>query len=396
MQQDRLTEANAGRPGVAAPGRRGRPMLASVAAAGLIALGVAAGWAMLQPPAGATGPVIAEPLPVEAAPIASSPSYTIARWYSGRVTARRASEVGFERPGLVIALAADDGDRVNAGQVLARLDTESLELTRRQTAAELAEVQARLALARATYERRRALAGRGNTSAQDLDDSRFSAAALNAQTERLRAALAGIDLDLRKSALVAPFDAVVTRRMIDEGTVVASAQPVFRLLEAGASEARIGVPPAVGARLAVGSTQDLVVGGEQVRATVTAVVDELDAGTRTMTVILAIDRTLAGPSGQLARLRVEDTVASAGFWLPTTALTEGLRGLWSVFVLRPGAAPATFTVTRAEVEVLHAEADRAFVRGTLADGDLVVRAGIHRLVPGQRVRLASAVAEVVR
>ena len=37
------------------------------------------------------------------------------------------------------------------------------------------------------------------------------------------------------------------------------------------------------------------------------------------------------------------------------------------------------------VEVIHTESERAFVRGTLAPGDRVVDAGVHRLVPGQQV-----------
>ena len=45
---------------------------------------------------------------------------------------------------------------------------------------------------------------------------------------------------------------------------------------------------------------------------------------------------------------------------------------------------------RRVVEVLHAEADRAYVRGTLQDGDWVVRTGVQRLVPGQQVAAAAA------
>jgi multidrug efflux pump subunit AcrA (membrane-fusion protein) len=88
-------------------------------------------------------------------------------------------------------------------------------------------------------------------------------------------------------------------------------------------------------------------------------------------------------SGDLARIALERNVASTGMWLPITALAESRRGLWSAYVVVPSESGPV--VERREVEVLHAESDRAFVRGTLRDGETVVATGLHRLVPGQRV-----------
>ena len=51
---------------------------------------------------------------------------------------------------------------------------------------------------------------------------------------------------------------------------------------------------------------------------------------------------------------------------------------------------ARHRVERRQVEVVHAAADRAFVRGALRTGERVVTTGIHRLVPGQRVRVTGS------
>ena len=53
------------------------------------------------------------------------------------------------------------------------------------------------------------------------------------------------------------------------------------------------------------------------------------------------------------------------------------------------AGDATHRLARRELELLHQEADRAFVRGTLKAGELVVGEGLQRLVPGLDVRLAT-------
>jgi hypothetical protein len=52
-------------------------------------------------------------------------------------------------------------------------------------------------------------------------------------------------------------------------------------------------------------------------------------------------------------------------------------------------------IERRELEILHQETDRVFVRGTLASDDRVVVAGIHRLVPGQSVQITATDADAV-
>ncbi len=96
-------------------------------------------------------------------------------------------------------------------------------------------------------------------------------------------------------------------------------------------------------------------------------------------------------AGQVARLKLSENIADSGYWLPTTALVRGIRGLWSCYVLgKPENVandPQTaFRVERREIEVLQTESERVFVRGTLQKNDRVIVNGNHRLVTGQLVR----------
>jgi multidrug efflux pump subunit AcrA (membrane-fusion protein) len=123
---------------------------------------------------------------------------------------------------------------------------------------------------------------------------------------------------------------------------------------------------------------------------VAALLPEVEGSTRTLTVVLTLPQTAVGAvlPGQVVRLQWAETVATAGFWLPTTALSKGERGLWSCFALvqeSPGEAPF-FRVERRAIEILHTENDRVFVRGLLQLGERVVKSGTHRLVAGQYVR----------
>ncbi|MEN9230746.1 MAG: HlyD family efflux transporter periplasmic adaptor subunit [Thermostichus sp. DG02_5_bins_236] len=66
--------------------------------------------------------------------------------------------------------------------------------------------------------------------------------AQQARVQQLQASLASLDVALSKSVIRAPFAGRIALGHVDEGTVVGSGQPVLRLVESGAWEARIGVP----------------------------------------------------------------------------------------------------------------------------------------------------------
>jgi hypothetical protein len=70
--------------------------------------------------------------------------------------------------------------------------------------------------------------------------------------------------------------------------------------------------------------------------------------------------------------------------VPTQALAEGRRGLWSVYVLVPDTAGA-HTLEARPVETVRVEADRAFVRGAVEPGELILASGVSRITPGQSV-----------
>ena len=63
------------------------------------------------------------------------------------------------------------------------------------------------------------------------------------------------------------------------------------------------------------------------------------------------------------------------------SLREGMQGLWTVLMVDP-----SDTVRSAAVELLHVEAQRAFVRGSFPEGALLIAQGPHRVTPGQKIR----------
>jgi len=348
----------------------------------------------------ASATALSEALPVEVLRVEQLDAYEVAMRYAGRVVSRRTSELGFDRGGRLVALAVDEGDRVAAGQRLASLDTRELEARRRELGAQVeaararvAEIEARLALAKLTTGRRRQLLERDSISAQHFDESHYEEQAIAATLAAARADIAAaesarrsVDVSLDLSHLRAPYAGSVVARLADEGSVVSPGQRILTLVEDGVLEVRVGVPPEAARELEPGAAHAIEIGGRSHPARLHALLETVETETRTVTAVFRFDERPAGVrDGELARVALAVRNPARGFWLPIGALTESRRGLWSVYVLdESGDGPR---VERRELEVLHAESDRAFVRGTLSDGEAVVATGLHRLVPGQRVRV---------
>jgi HlyD family secretion protein len=176
----------------------------------------------------------------------------------GTIEARISARLGFEVAGTVAELAADHGDRVPAGAVLARLNAAAQEarVARAEAGLQNAEaLQGRVAASleratvlhtqkRATAQRRRELAGRGTTSPEqaELAETEAAAAAADlavaqadlgvarAQLADARAVLLAERTALAKHTLLAPFDALVTARHREIGAPLAPGESVFTLI----------------------------------------------------------------------------------------------------------------------------------------------------------------------
>ena len=159
----------------------------------------------------------AAPLPVPAARIVFQDRAQMNTRFPGLVTARREAALGFETGGRILSLAADIGDRVRAGEVLAALDTRTREAQLAAARAEAAAAQADAALAETTFRRQEALREQGHISQQRLDEAAAQARAARAGTSAAEAAARAIETELELARLQAPFDGVVTARHFDEG-----------------------------------------------------------------------------------------------------------------------------------------------------------------------------------
>jgi RND family efflux transporter MFP subunit len=364
------------------PGLRG--WLGAGAVAILVAAGAAGTLASLHARAADARPDAAPPpMPVRVLRLERADGYEIEERFAGRIEPARETALAFERAGRVEAVLAEEGASVEAGQILARLDAAPLLIERDRLAAARAALEADLALAEATLARRRALTTRGHDSGQSLDEAQAARDALTARLRQNDAEAAAVALDIAKSELRAPFAGVLAERMIDEGAVVQPGAALARLQETGRPQARVGVPPDRARALAPGAEVAVETPAGTASARLVAVTPDLDPATRTVGLLLDVDPAAPVAMGDLVRLVLPRRVAEPGARAPLSALQEGERGLWTVYVVADG--PEGPVARRESVEVVHVSAAGAFVRGAFADGALVVAEGVNRVTQGRRV-----------
>ncbi|MCR9267028.1 MAG: efflux RND transporter periplasmic adaptor subunit [Alphaproteobacteria bacterium] len=324
------------------------------------------------------------PLPVSVIEADYDAGLAVEDLYPGLVAARRETALGFERAGRLDALTVDVGDRVAVGDVLARLDTRALDAQIIAADAQTAEAAAQTALAEDTQDRQAQLLERGHISQQRFDEVITSTRAAQARQNAAAAAADALRVQRDLSVLTAPFEGVITARFADEGAIAQPGQALLELVEAGALEVRVGLPRDTAAGLSMGDVLDFVTPAGRVPGRFRATTGVVDRQSRTVTVVFDLDQASGIAAGEVIRLSLDTPMEQAGFWVPTQALAEGRRGLWSVYVLVPQEGEGHALEAR-PVEALRVETDRAFVRGAVNAGEMILAGGIQRVTPGQSV-----------
>ncbi len=320
-----------------------------------------------------------------------SQSYTLSRLYTGRIEPARQTDLAFELGGTVASIAVDEGAVVSKGQVVARLDTQALQAQLRNQQASKAALLSDLERARLALKRQSRLKKSGFSADEKIDETRLDVARTMALIEQVDAALSLIEINLSKARLIAPFDAQVGNRMIDEGAIAGPGSAVLTLFETSNPTVRIGLSPQHSAALSARRVVEVVSAGNHYSAYLLTNRPDVSTVTRTVDAQfrLQINGIEAPPFGEVADVKLDETIKEAGYWVPMSALSEGERGLWSVLVtVNDGLQDDTYTIVREQVELLHVDGANAYIQGSLPQTINLVKRGTHRVVAGQQVQLA--------
>lgn len=322
-------------------------------------------------------PEAAAPIPVEVQPISMTPGYTLPRAFMGQIEPRSAVALSFELGGRLEELIAEEGDLVEAGQVIATLDTDLLQADITRLKAARAASVAQLEFAESRLKRAQSLQKQGFTSTETLDQALATRDELVNRIAETDAALRAVEINIEKSVLYAPFSGQIAAQTVDEAETISAGQQIVRVMETSVPELRVGLPLDVGEADLAAVFVDI--NGVDVPATLKRLRPDVDPVTRTRTALFSIDPATEVIFGQTVSLQLETEVRADGAWVPVDALQSGEGSVWRILIVEDD------IIHQAAVEILHIDGPSAFVRGTFTDGKPVVTAGAHRVVAGQTV-----------
>jgi membrane fusion protein (multidrug efflux system) len=313
---------------------------------------------------GPSGPPQFPPAPVQVIKAEAKPlPRTVAA--VGSLESPQMTTVASEVAGTVASLAVPEGRRVEAGSVLARLDTKT-------AAAALAVAQARLQNARDRLARLERLRAQGVASQQTYDDAKAEFDAATGAHDEAATRLA-------KHTIRAPFAGTVGLRQANVGQYVDAGDPIVEITPAHALELRFAVPQKHVAELAVGQRVEGVVGRCELRfeAAVTAVDPRVDPSTRMVGMRAGVTKS-SGPlvPGMAVRMRLIVAETPNAILLPQEA------------IVRQGTKHVVYTLNaKNEAEAHEVALGEFFVDGVevtrgVAAGGTVVVAGQQKLRPG--------------
>ena len=303
----------------------------------------------------------------------------------GTVEAFTSSLVASEIAGKVVEYPVKEGDAVRKGQVLARLNTTTLEHQLKALEAEHREAGARLKLAEANLKRARNLFESEIISEQQLDNSLAESNAWMGRFEKLEADIGRLKNDIQEASIRAPFSGRVVSEQTQIGEWISEGGPVVEMVALDPLEVKVDVPERYYRNLRIGTRAQVrfeSLPGVEIMGRVTAIIPQADVDARTYPVKVRIrNRGARVGVGMLATVSFPAGDTYTATLVPKDAVTT--RGPQK-FIYRINGQS---TVERVSVEIGVGVGEWIEVRGgDIRPGQRVITRGNERLVPGQPVQ----------
>lgn len=309
--------------------------------------------------------------------------------YSAEIRARVESRLGFQVGGKLVQRPAEQGQRVAAGQLLARLDAQDYQLAAQAALAQVSAAQSQRDLALSDFKRYEGLKAQNFISGAELERRETTLKAADAALNQAKSQAQAQTNQAGYARLTASHSGVITAVEAEVGQVLSAGQPVLRLAHDGPRDAVFAASESMAMALKVGQVMQVTLAstGQSLKGKVRELAASADPVTRTYTVKLALEASERLPLGATAQVLAAQLPGSqnAAIKLPTSALRQ--EGATTVVWLLD---EASMTVNTQAVQVGPVDGNEVVIVSGLKPGQKVVSAGVHVLSPGQKVTVYNA------
>jgi len=304
---------------------------------------------------------------------------------TGHIAAEDQASAAFRISGRLVERLVNVGDRVQPGQVLAKLDPQNEESQLRAAQASLASARAQLNQSRPAFERQRILLSQGHTPRAQYEIAQKALENAQAQVDATEAELQIAEQRVAWTVLKADVPGTVTARGAESGEVVQAGQMIVQIARQGGRDAVFDVPAQIMRAAPAEPVVTVRLNGDPTttaQGRVREVAPQADPVTRTFQVKVGL---IDPPATMLLGSIVTGTIqldSAPVIPLPASALTrrDNAPAVWVV-------DPVKQTVSMRTVEVARFDPGTVIISHGLSTGDIVVSAGVQALHPDQKVRL---------
>jgi RND family efflux transporter MFP subunit len=306
---------------------------------------------------------------------------------TGEIQPRYQADLGFRVNGKILERPVDVGTQVKKNDLLARLDPQQYRQDLEVAKSEIAVAEAEVTRSQAQEYRQRELLKNGHTTEVAYDQALKTFKTAQAQLDAARARQIQASENLAYTELKADNDGVITAIGADPGQVVSAGQMVVRLAQPGEREAVFNIAEGAFKKRPTDPTVTVhLVSNPEIETAgkVRYISPQADPATRTYTVRVSLPD--APPQMRLGANVVGTVTLDQGqtVSIPGSALfqKDGKPAVWLV--------EKDKTVQLKPITVQRYQGDSVVVGDGLAQGDVVVTAGVQKLLPGQKVALMDA------
>jgi len=317
------------------------------------------------------------------------------RVFPGRTRAVNRVNLSFRVEGPMIERPAFVGERVNKGQLLAKIDPRDYEVNLQIVKGKLERAEAQLRFAERDYERAMNIWKKdpGAISQSLLDQKKETVNELKGQLVSLQGDVDAAQDQLSYTDLVSPFDGMIVATYVERFEYVNAKQSILRLLDTSRVEMVIDVPESQITEIKDVKEIKVILDslpGREFDARIKEIGTEASATTRTFPVTLVIDQpedatVLAGMAGY-AMLFGQETpdFSEKGHLVPTTSIISDVdKKITYVWLINPDTMKAYLQ----PVQKGKLTERGVIITGGLKDGEWVVTSGANLLREGQVVRI---------
>lgn len=253
---------------------------------------------------------------------------------AGSVDAAKQAIVRSRHAGTATGMTKRAGDRVQAGERLAKVDSDELRLRLMERESAIKQTQAALGVAESVRAQQRSLAERGFISKTALDSSESNFVAARSAYEAAKSQLDIAKSALNETSLIAPISGVISKRSVEPGERIGNEMAVFTILDPTSLEVVVPVPAERVAELKIGqkASFSLDTGGASVDGTLTRIIPTTGSAARTVETRFALPADSGIPAGAFLSGQLRLSQSSAAVAVPTVAVKTDVTGnyLWVV------------------------------------------------------------------